>query len=81
VVWLLLVPVGVLLAVVDFAVHRLPDIVTVPFAVITLVLLGGATLLPGAGGSWMTALFGSLTLGVCYLLLFLINPRASGSAM
>ena len=27
-VWLLLVPVGVLLAVVDFAVHRLPDIIT-----------------------------------------------------
>ncbi|UXY24938.1 A24 family peptidase (plasmid) [Streptomyces cynarae] len=78
VVWLLLVPVGVLLAVVDFAVHRLPDIVTVPFAVIALVLLGGATLLPGASGSWMTALLGSLTLGVCYLLLFLINPKGFG---
>jgi leader peptidase (prepilin peptidase)/N-methyltransferase len=77
-VWLLLVPVGVLLAVVDFAVHRLPDIVSVPFAAIALVLLGGAALLPGAGGSWTTALLGSLTLGACYLLLFLINPKGFG---
>lgn len=70
--------VGALLAVVDFAVHRLPGLVTVPFAVISLFRLGGAALLPGADGSWTTALLGSLTLGVCYVLLFLINPEGFG---
>jgi leader peptidase (prepilin peptidase)/N-methyltransferase len=78
VVWLLLVPVGVLLAVVDFAVHRLPDVVTLPLAVMALILLGGAALMPGASGSWRTALLGSLTLGACYSLLFLINPKGFG---
>jgi leader peptidase (prepilin peptidase)/N-methyltransferase len=78
VVWLLLVPVGVLLSVVDFAAHRLPDIVTLPFAVITLVLLGAATLLPGADGSWTTALLGSLALGGCYFVLFLLTPQSFG---
>ncbi|GAB3004563.1 A24 family peptidase [Streptomyces pseudoechinosporeus] len=78
VVWLLLVPVGVLLAVVDFVVHRLPDVVTLPLAASALILLGGAALLPGAGGSWRTALLGSLTLGACSLLLFLINPKGFG---
>ncbi|MEH0557428.1 prepilin peptidase [Streptomyces sp. B21-101] len=77
-VWLLLAPIAVLLATVDFAVHRLPDVVTLPFSASALVGLGGAALLPGAGGSWRTALLGSLTLGACYLVLFLINPRGFG---
>lgn len=78
VVWLLLVPVGLLLATVDLAVHRLPDIVTLPLAAIALIGLGGTALLPAAGGSWRTALLGSLTLGGCYFVLFLINPRGFG---
>ncbi|MER6160361.1 A24 family peptidase [Streptomyces sp. NPDC001868] len=78
VVWLLLTPIGVLLAVVDFTVERLPDIVTLPLAVITLGLLGVAALLPDAGGNWRTALLGSLALGACYLMLFLINPTGFG---
>ncbi|MGI5380730.1 prepilin peptidase [Streptomyces sp. CA-251387] len=77
-VWLLLVPIGVLLAVVDFAVHRLPDVVTLPFAAITLVLLGAATQLPGADGSWTTALLGSLALGASYFVLFLLTPQSFG---
>ncbi|MFJ7078899.1 prepilin peptidase, partial [Streptomyces sp. NPDC098781] len=39
VVWLVLAPVGVLLAVVDFAAHRLPDALTLPLAAAALVLL------------------------------------------
>ncbi|WP_086796949.1 prepilin peptidase [Streptomyces caniscabiei] len=77
-VWLLLVPFGVLLATVDFTVERLPDIVTLPLAVITLTLLGVAALLPGADGSWKTALLGSLALSAFYLVLFLINPPSFG---
>ncbi|MDQ1052002.1 hypothetical protein [Streptomyces sp. V4I2] len=62
-VWLMLVPIGVLLATVDFTVEWLPDVVTLPLAVITLSLLGVAALLPGTDGSWKTALLGSLALG------------------
>ncbi|WP_436844354.1 prepilin peptidase [Streptomyces canus] len=77
-VWLLLVPIAVVLAIVDVAVHRLPDVVMLPFVACALVGLGGAALLPGASGSWRAALLGSLTLGACYLVLFLINPGGFG---
>lgn len=50
----------------------------IPLAVSAVIGLGGAALLPGAGGSWRTALLGSLTLGACYFVLFLINPRGFG---
>ncbi|WP_329446590.1 A24 family peptidase [Streptomyces canus] len=78
VVWLFLVPIAVVLAIVDIAAHRLPDVVILPFVACALVGLGGAALMPGAGGSWRTALLGSLTLGVCHLVLFLINPEGFG---
>ncbi|WP_180686627.1 prepilin peptidase [Streptomyces gossypiisoli] len=73
VVWLLLVPVAVLLAAVDFAAHRLPDVLTLPLAATALVLLGVAAMLPGASGSWTSALLGSVILGACYFVLFLIS--------
>ncbi|MEI5579041.1 A24 family peptidase [Streptomyces brasiliscabiei] len=78
VVWLLLAPTGVLLATVDFMVERLPDIVTLPSAVITLTLLAVAEQVPGVGGSWITALFGSLTLSAFFLGLFLTSPPRFG---
>ncbi|MGK3943360.1 A24 family peptidase [Streptomyces caeruleatus] len=78
VVWLLLVPSAVVLAIVDVAVHRLPDVVMWPFVACALIGLGGAALMPGASGSWRTALLGSLTLGACHLVLFLINPGGFG---
>ncbi|MDN3265667.1 A24 family peptidase [Streptomyces sp. CSDS2] len=72
-VWLLLTPAAVLLAIVDFAVHRLPDVLTLPLAAAAHVLLGVAAVLPGAGGSWTSALLGSLILSACHLALFLIS--------
>jgi leader peptidase (prepilin peptidase)/N-methyltransferase len=78
VVWLLAAPVGVLLALVDHRVHRLPDVLTLPLAAATAVLLGLAALLPGAAGSWPTALFGGLALGAAYFVLFLVNPSGMG---
>lgn len=78
VVWLLLAPFAVLLAVVDRAVHRLPDAVTLPLAAAGAALLGIAALLPGAAGSWPRALLGGLALGGLYCLLFLANPRGLG---
>ncbi|MFC8079721.1 prepilin peptidase [Streptomyces sp. NPDC057307] len=78
VVWLLLAPFAVLLALVDRNVHRLPDQLTLPLAVASAGLLGIAALLPADGGSWPTALLGGLVLGACYFVLFLINPNGMG---
>ncbi|MGW3912842.1 prepilin peptidase [Streptomyces sp. NPDC005070] len=77
-VWLLLTPLGLLLAVVDFRVQRLPDALTLPLAAGALVLLGVAAVLPEHAGEWTTALFGSLALGGGYFVLFLINPNGMG---
>ena len=76
--WLLLAPVGVLLAVVDFRVRRLPDPLTLPFAAAALGLLGVAALLPGHAGHWPTALYGALALGAGYFVLWLVNPAGMG---
>jgi leader peptidase (prepilin peptidase)/N-methyltransferase len=78
VVWLLAAPVAVLLALVDYRVHRLPDVLTLPLAAVTLALLGIATALPADAGSWLTALLGGLALGAAYLVLYLINPAGMG---
>ncbi|MEU7383704.1 A24 family peptidase [Streptomyces sp. NPDC042207] len=78
VVWLLLAPVGVLLAVVDFRVRRLPDVLTLPLAGAALALLGLAALVPGHAGHWPTALYGALALGGGYFVLFLVNPAGMG---
>ncbi|MFF4577469.1 prepilin peptidase [Streptomyces sp. NPDC001389] len=71
-------PVCVLLGMVDLAVHRLPDVLTLPLAAATAALLGVAALLPGAAGSWRGALLGGAALGAAYLALFLINPAGMG---
>ncbi|WP_405490032.1 prepilin peptidase [Streptomyces sp. NBC_00096] len=78
VAWLLLAPLTVLLCLVDRAVHRLPDVLTLPLAATTAAALGAASLSGDAGGSWPRALLGGLVLGACYFLLFLINPRGMG---
>ncbi|MEY9997736.1 leader peptidase (prepilin peptidase)/N-methyltransferase [Streptomyces sp. V4I8] len=77
-VWLLLVPIGVLLATVDLAAHRLPDVLTLPLATAALTLLAVTTLLPGTEGRWTTALLGSVVLAVGYFALFLISPKGIG---
>ncbi|MFF1281766.1 prepilin peptidase [Streptomyces sp. NPDC058299] len=77
-VWLLLAPVGVLLAAVDLRVRRLPDPLTLPLAAAALALLGLAALLPEHAGHWPTALCGALALGAGYLVLYLINPAGMG---
>jgi leader peptidase (prepilin peptidase) / N-methyltransferase len=77
-VWLLLAPAGVLVALVDVAVRRLPDVLTLPMAAAAAVLLGVASLLPRADGSWPRALLGALALAAFYLVQFLISPRLMG---
>ncbi|MEU4208707.1 A24 family peptidase [Streptomyces sp. NPDC026206] len=77
-VWWVAAPVGVLLAVVDWSVRRLPDVLTVPLALGAAGLLGLAALIPGAAGSWPRALLGAAALGGAYLLLFLLRPSGMG---
>jgi leader peptidase (prepilin peptidase) / N-methyltransferase len=77
-VWLLLVPLGLLLARVDLAVFRLPDVLTLPAFCLTAVLLGGAALLPAHQGSWVRGLVAAAVLGVLYAVLFFINPAGMG---
>lgn len=77
-VWLLLAPVGVLLAAVDFRVRRLPDPLTLPLAATALALLGLAALLPEHAGHWRTALYGALALGAGYYVLYRVNPGGMG---
>ncbi|MGW7451769.1 prepilin peptidase [Streptomyces sp. NPDC054787] len=73
-----LAPALVLLALVDRAVHRLPDVLTLPLAAAVAAGLGAAALLPGAAGDWRHALLGGGVLAAAYLLLFLINPAGLG---
>jgi leader peptidase (prepilin peptidase) / N-methyltransferase len=77
-VWLLAAPVALLLAAVDRAVNRLPDVLTLPLAFGTAGLLGVAALLPGAVGSWPRALLGGVVLAGSYFVLFLIQPNGMG---
>ncbi|GGN86082.1 prepilin peptidase [Streptomyces albiflavescens] len=77
-VWLVLAPLGVLLAVVDFGVQRLPDVLTLPLAGAALALLGVVAVVPEHAGEWLTALFGALALGGGYFVLFLVNPNGMG---
>ncbi|MFL5995485.1 MAG: prepilin peptidase, partial [Streptomyces sp.] len=77
-VWLLLAPVGVLLAVIDLRVRRLPDPLTLPLAAAALALLGAVSLVPEHTGNWLNALFGALTLGAGYWVLWRINPGGMG---
>ncbi|MFB7496945.1 prepilin peptidase [Streptomyces sp. NPDC056161] len=77
-VWLLLAPPGVLLAVVDFRVQRLPDPLTLPLAAAALGLLAVAAVVPEHAGDWLTALYGALALGGGYFVLFLVNPGGMG---
>ncbi|MCX4640206.1 A24 family peptidase [Streptomyces platensis] len=76
--WMLLTPIAVLLGLVDAAAHRLPDMLTLPAAGLTVALLGAAALLPGHQGSWIASVEASLVLGVIYFAMFLINPSGMG---
>ncbi|MEO3754309.1 A24 family peptidase [Streptomyces sp. B6B3] len=77
-VWLLVAPVGVLLATVDRAVKRLPDVLTLPLAAALIAGLAGCVPLPDAGGDWSRALWAGAVLSLVYFVLFLISPNAVG---
>ncbi|MFJ9849556.1 prepilin peptidase [Streptomyces sp. NPDC101150] len=77
-VWLAMAPVAVLLVAVDRQVRRLPDVLTLPLAVVAAGALGLVGAMTGETGAWRRALLGGLALGVFYLLLFAVNPGGIG---
>ncbi|WP_255308019.1 prepilin peptidase [Streptomyces marincola] len=77
-VWLLAAPAVVLLAMVDFAVQRLPDVLTLPLAGVVVAGLALAAPSDAAGGVLGRALLAGAVLSGVYFLLFLINPRGMG---
>jgi leader peptidase (prepilin peptidase) / N-methyltransferase len=69
---------GVLLAAVDLAVLRLPDVLVLPTAGAVLALLAAAGLVTGDPTPVMRALAGAATLGTAYGLLALLPGSALG---
>ncbi|MEV5599149.1 A24 family peptidase [Streptomyces sp. NPDC052496] len=76
--WLAVAPVAVLLAVVDWRVSRLPDVLTLPLAGGAVLLLGAAGWADAAAGTWGGALLGGLALSGFYFVLYLVNPAGMG---
>jgi leader peptidase (prepilin peptidase) / N-methyltransferase len=70
--------VGVLLALIDLDVRRLPDALTRPSYVAGIVLLGLAALVEQDAEAMARALLGALALFAFYLLLAFINPAGMG---
>ncbi|MFC7217233.1 prepilin peptidase [Streptomyces polyrhachis] len=75
-VWLALAPVGVLAALVDVRVQRLPDVLTATMAAVAVAGLGLVAL--GGGGRYPGALLAALALLAFYAVLFLVNPAGMG---
>jgi leader peptidase (prepilin peptidase)/N-methyltransferase len=76
--FVLLGVVGVALAVIDVAVQRLPDRLTLPAYPALVALLGAAAITEHDGGALARALLGSLALAGGYLLLALLRAGQLG---
>jgi len=74
--WLAVV--GVALAFVDVAAHRLPDALVLPAYPAVLAALAVPAVALGEGGRLLTAVAGSLALAGCYLVLVLVRPGQLG---
>jgi leader peptidase (prepilin peptidase)/N-methyltransferase len=69
---------GVALAAIDVAVHRLPDRLTLPAIPLLIALLGAAAVIGHEGGALLRALLGGLALAGSFLLLALVRPGELG---
>ncbi|MET9232482.1 A24 family peptidase [Lentzea sp. NPDC003310] len=70
--------VGVALSFIDTAVHRLPDVLTLPAYPLVLVLLTVAALTGGTFGALGRAVLGGLVLAFVYRVLEFLNPAGMG---
>ncbi|MCX4834237.1 A24 family peptidase [Streptomyces sp. NBC_00006] len=78
VLWLVVAWLLVVLACVDLAVRRLPDVITLPLAALVVAGLALASQLPRTGGSFGAAILGGALLVGSYFLLFLAVPDGIG---
>lgn len=70
--------IGAALALIDARSHRLPDLLTIPLAVATAILLGCSALATGEAGQFHRALAGGAALVLSYVLLHMCNRRGLG---
>lgn len=78
VTYLYLAAVGVALVVIDLAVHRLPDRLTLPSYGVVAALLLGASAVSGEWGALLRALIGAIVLYGAYYLLAVAVPGGMG---
>jgi leader peptidase (prepilin peptidase) / N-methyltransferase len=76
--WIYLGAVGPLLAYVDARTHLLPTRIIAPSYAVVCVLVGLAGLIDGDPHSLVRAILGWLTMGGCYLMLWLAYPKGLG---
>jgi leader peptidase (prepilin peptidase)/N-methyltransferase len=70
--------IGLALTVIDVAVHRLPDRLTLPAYPVVVLMLGVAALVDGRWEPLVRALAAGLAAGLCYLALVLLRPDQLG---
>ncbi len=73
-----LMAISVALALIDLDVHRLPNAITYPSAVVLSVLLLVASALTGDWGAMLRGLIGAIGLGTAYLILAVAVPGGMG---
>ena len=76
--FLWLAAVSVALALIDIAVHRLPDRIIVPSYIVGVVLLGAASVLSGDGERALRAGIAMIALAAAYFLMALVYPGGMG---
>ena len=74
--WLLLTPIGVALAAIDLSVQRLPDVLTLPAALVAVLLLGVWAITDG--GSVITIVASAVGLCAAYLVMHLVTRGGMG---
>lgn len=70
--------VSIALALIDIDVHRLPNAIVVPSIVVTVVLLGGASIALGSAASLLVSLIGGAALALAYLAMAFAYPGGMG---
>ena len=78
VAYLVLAAASVALALIDIAVHRLPDVIVLPATIVVILLLGGVAAIDAEWSRFGQALIGGAALFVLYLAMSLIRPDAMG---
>lgn len=69
---------GIVLSAIDIELRRLPNPITLAFAVVTVIAIVGAAAATGDWDGALRALWGALILGAFYFVAFLVYPKGMG---